>query len=115
MAEETFMFAVTTGIFAFLAAVLFGSRARRYRKGIINKRFTVDNNHMVKLTLKDVGQTWLALLIVVPAFALISYMLLIQQITVNDALSSVRGQTAVNETLTAFYREIINRTRTCLL
>jgi hypothetical protein len=32
MAEEMFMFAVTTGIFAFLAAVLFGSRARRYRQ-----------------------------------------------------------------------------------
>ena len=33
MAEEMFMFAVTTGIFAFLVAVLFGSRARRYSQG----------------------------------------------------------------------------------
>ncbi|MDQ4101250.1 MAG: hypothetical protein M3115_03570 [Thermoproteota archaeon] len=32
MAEETFMFAVTTGIFAFLVAVLFGTRAARKRK-----------------------------------------------------------------------------------
>jgi hypothetical protein len=31
MAEETFMFAVTTGVFVFLVAVLFGSRARRYK------------------------------------------------------------------------------------
>jgi hypothetical protein len=30
MAEEMFMFAVTAGIFAFMVAVLFGSRARRY-------------------------------------------------------------------------------------
>jgi hypothetical protein len=33
MAEEMFMFAVTTGIFAFMVAVLFGSRARRYSQG----------------------------------------------------------------------------------
>jgi hypothetical protein len=33
MAEETFMFAVTAGVFVFLVAVLFGSRARRYRQG----------------------------------------------------------------------------------
>jgi hypothetical protein len=33
MAEETFMFAVTAGIFVFLVAVLFGSRARRYSQG----------------------------------------------------------------------------------
>jgi hypothetical protein len=32
MAEETFMFAVTAGIFAFLVAVLFGTRAARKRK-----------------------------------------------------------------------------------
>jgi hypothetical protein len=32
MAEETFMYAVTTGIFAFLVAVLFGTRAARKRK-----------------------------------------------------------------------------------
>jgi hypothetical protein len=33
MAEEMFMFSVTAGIFAFLVAVLFGSRARRYSQG----------------------------------------------------------------------------------
>jgi len=33
MAEETFMFAVTIGVFVFLAAVLFGYRARRYSQG----------------------------------------------------------------------------------
>jgi thiosulfate reductase cytochrome b subunit len=33
MAEETFMFAVTAGVFVFLVAILFGSRARRYRQG----------------------------------------------------------------------------------
>ena len=33
MAEETFMFAVTTGVFVFLVAVLFGSRARRHSQG----------------------------------------------------------------------------------
>jgi hypothetical protein len=32
MADETFMYAVTTGIFAFLVAVLFGTRAVRKRK-----------------------------------------------------------------------------------
>jgi hypothetical protein len=32
MAEEMFMYAVTTGIFAFLVAVLFGTRAARKRK-----------------------------------------------------------------------------------
>jgi hypothetical protein len=32
MADATFMFAVTTGIFAFLVAVLFGSRATRKRR-----------------------------------------------------------------------------------
>ncbi|MFL6479308.1 MAG: hypothetical protein ACJ707_10895 [Nitrososphaera sp.] len=33
MAEETFMFAVTAGVFVFLVAVLFGSRVRRYGQG----------------------------------------------------------------------------------
>jgi hypothetical protein len=33
MAEETFMFAVTAGVFVFLVAVLFGSRARRHSQG----------------------------------------------------------------------------------
>jgi hypothetical protein len=32
MAEEVFMYAVTTGIFAFLTAILFGSRAARKRQ-----------------------------------------------------------------------------------
>ncbi len=32
MSEETFMYAVTTGIFAFLVAILFGTRAARKRK-----------------------------------------------------------------------------------
>ena len=32
MAEETFMYAVTAGIFAFLVAILFGTRASRKRK-----------------------------------------------------------------------------------
>jgi uncharacterized membrane protein YgcG len=32
MAEEMFMYAVTAGIFAFLVAVLFGTRAARKRK-----------------------------------------------------------------------------------
>jgi hypothetical protein len=36
MAEETFMFAVTTGVFVFLVAVLFGSRARRYSQGYMS-------------------------------------------------------------------------------
>jgi CBS domain-containing protein len=113
MAEEMFIFAVTTGVITFLVAVLFGSRARRYRKGIINKRLTTHNNHMIKPSLKDVGQTWLALLIIVPAFILIAYMLLIQQGTINNALSSVRdlnSSAATSDTridaLTGFYREI---------
>jgi hypothetical protein len=33
MAEEMVMYAVTAGIFAFLVAILFGSRARRYSQG----------------------------------------------------------------------------------
>ncbi len=33
MSEQMFMFAVTTGIFVFLAAVLFGARAKRYGSG----------------------------------------------------------------------------------
>ncbi|HEX7033113.1 MAG TPA: hypothetical protein VF172_08950 [Nitrososphaera sp.] len=33
MADATMMFAVTAGIFVFLAAVVFGSRARRYSMG----------------------------------------------------------------------------------
>ena len=32
MAEMAFMYTVTTGIFAFLTAILFGARARRYSK-----------------------------------------------------------------------------------
>ena len=33
MAEEMFMFAVTTGVFVFLVGILFGSRAKRYSSG----------------------------------------------------------------------------------
>jgi hypothetical protein len=33
MAEEVFMFAVTTGIFVFLTAIVFGARAKRYSAG----------------------------------------------------------------------------------
>jgi hypothetical protein len=40
MAEEMFMFAVTAGIFVFLVAVLFGSRAKRYSQG-----FTPSEGH----------------------------------------------------------------------
>jgi hypothetical protein len=36
MAEEMFMFAVTAGIFAFMVAVLFVSRARRYSQGYMS-------------------------------------------------------------------------------
>jgi hypothetical protein len=59
---------------------------------------------------EGVGQTWLALLIVVPAFILIFYMLSIQQATNNEALSSAGNLNSVNDTridaLTGFYREI---------
>jgi hypothetical protein len=40
MAEETFMFAITAGVFVFLVAVLFGSRARRYSQG-----YTLSQGH----------------------------------------------------------------------
>jgi hypothetical protein len=33
MSEEMFMFAVTTGVFAFLTAIVFGARAKRYSAG----------------------------------------------------------------------------------
>lgn len=33
MAESMFMYAVTAGIIVFLAAVLFGARAKRYSSG----------------------------------------------------------------------------------
>ena len=33
MAEMAFMYTIATGIFAFLTAILFGARARRYSKG----------------------------------------------------------------------------------
>ncbi len=33
MAEEVFIFGVTTGIFAFLVGVVFAARARRYGQG----------------------------------------------------------------------------------
>jgi hypothetical protein len=59
---------------------------------------------------EGVGQTWLALLIIVPAFILIFYMLSIQQGTISEALSSVRNLGSLNDsridTLTGFYREL---------
>jgi hypothetical protein len=33
MADATYMFYITAGIFAFLVAILFGSRAKRYSEG----------------------------------------------------------------------------------
>jgi hypothetical protein len=33
MAEQMFMFAVTTGIFVFLTAIVFAARAKRYSTG----------------------------------------------------------------------------------
>lgn len=33
MADEMFMYAVTTGIFVFLVAIMFGARAKRYSSG----------------------------------------------------------------------------------
>jgi hypothetical protein len=33
MADAMFMFTVTAGIFAFLVAIVFGARARRYHSG----------------------------------------------------------------------------------
>jgi hypothetical protein len=74
-----------------------------------------DNNNDTKKRIKastrlfeGVGQTWLALLIVVPAFVLIAYMLTIQHNTINQAINSTNN--SVNTTridqLTNFYREI---------
>jgi hypothetical protein len=65
---------------------------------------------------EGVGLTWLALLIVVPAFILIFYMLSIQQGTNNEALSSARNLTSLNATsidaLTDFYRELFQSNQT---
>jgi hypothetical protein len=33
MSEEMFMFAVTAGVFAFLMAIVFGARSKRYSSG----------------------------------------------------------------------------------
>jgi hypothetical protein len=59
---------------------------------------------------EGVGQTWLALLIVVPAFILIFYMLSIQQHTNNEVLTSIENVGSLNDTrigaLTGFYREL---------
>ncbi|UVS68957.1 hypothetical protein [Nitrososphaera viennensis] len=33
MAEEMFIFGVTTGVFAFLVGIVFAARARRYSQG----------------------------------------------------------------------------------
>jgi hypothetical protein len=45
MAEETFMYAVTAGIFVFLVAVLFGSRARRYSQGYTSSEGHSEQQH----------------------------------------------------------------------
>jgi CBS domain-containing protein len=81
-----------------------------------NSTDTGDNNRGAKgkrgfmRIFEGVGQTWLALLIVVPAFILIFYMLSIQQGTISEALSSVRNLGSLNDsridTLTGFYREL---------
>jgi hypothetical protein len=58
---------------------------------------------------EGVGQTWLALLIVVPAFILIFYMLFMQQSTITQAVTAV-GMNSADATkvtaLTNFYREL---------
>jgi hypothetical protein len=45
MADETFMYAVTTGIFAFLVAVLFGTRAVRKRKEPENRPVETESSY----------------------------------------------------------------------
>jgi CBS domain len=60
---------------------------------------------------EGVGQTWLALLIVVPAFILIFYMLSIQQGTNSQALTRIAGlngsvDATQIDSLTGFYREV---------
>ena len=45
MAEEMFMYTVTTGIFAFLVAVLFGTRAVRKRKEPENKPVETESSY----------------------------------------------------------------------
>ena len=107
MAEEMFMFAVTAGIFAFLVALLFGIR-RRHKKRDINKHLTYPNG-MGRGLLQGAGQTWLAFLIIGPAFVLISIMLWKYSATINDALSKIPEVTTADadtiSTLTGFYRE----------
>jgi hypothetical protein len=44
MAEEMMMFAVTTGIFAFLVAVVFGARAKRYSSGYTKAEGHAESN-----------------------------------------------------------------------
>jgi len=74
-----------------------------------NKRDTKGKMWFMRI-FEGVGQTWLALLIIVPAFILIFYMLSIQQGTISEALSSVRNLGSLNDsridTLTGFYREL---------
>ncbi len=45
MSEEMYMYAVTTGIFAFLVAVLFGTRAARKRKEPENMPAETESSH----------------------------------------------------------------------
>jgi hypothetical protein len=44
MADEMMMFAVTTGIFAFLVAVVFGARAKRYSSGYAKAEGHAESN-----------------------------------------------------------------------
>jgi hypothetical protein len=74
-----------------------------------NKRDTKGKMWFMRI-FEGVGQTWLALLIVVPAFILIFYMLTIQQATNNEALKFVGTVSSPNDTriaaLAGFYREL---------
>jgi hypothetical protein len=45
MAEEMFMYTVTAGIFAFLVAVLFGTRAARKRKEPEDKTVETESSY----------------------------------------------------------------------
>jgi hypothetical protein len=45
MAEEMFMYAVTAGVFAFLVAVLFGTRAVRKRKEPEERAVETESSH----------------------------------------------------------------------
>ena len=45
MSEQIFMFTVTAGIFAFLTAIVFASRARRYSAGWTQSEGHTGANH----------------------------------------------------------------------